>query len=313
MQAARRAAPTLWGSGAGPPARPAGPGRLMSAVSSFAAPPPKRRRLDGAGQHSRGLAATASSSSSDDDDEQPPPGALASGSADPVPRAAAAAAAAGARDQHPAAAYRSALAVQGDATGGESGGGGSAGGSGAAALPLTLAATAVAVSSRGGALDLRLCPGCSAPFNIACTRAAADSRHILDDPGLELDEATKTKFEQELQVLKDAAAAVDKQQQQQPVSEFDPGVIAAAVQAAAEREKQWPKWLALQQMLPGLSGLHEGASDEIEELRRRIDEQAKENQELRALLLLAQSESAGAASAVTDEGIPPRSAEGPHL
>ena len=121
-------------------------------------------------------------------------------------------------------------------------------------------------------------------------------------------------------MLKDAAAAVDKQQQQQPVSEFDPGVIAAAVQAAAEREKQWPKWLALQQMLPGLSGLHEGASDEIEELRRRIDEQAKENQqrfdeqakenqELRALLLLAQSESAGAAAAlaVTDEGIPPRS------
>jgi serine/threonine protein kinase len=148
---------------------------------------------------------------------------------------------------------------------------------------------------------------------------------ILDDPGLGLDEATKTKFEQELQVLKDAAAAADEQQQQQPVSEFDPGVIAAAVEAAAEREKQWPKWPALQQMLPGLPGLHEGASDEIEELRRRIDEQAKENQqrvdeqvkenqELRALLLLAQSESAGAAaSAVTDEGIPPRSAEGPHL
>ena len=83
------------------------------------------------------------------------------------------------------------------------------------------------------------------------------------------------------------------------------------MQAAAEREKQWPKWPALQRMLPGLSGLHEGTSGELEELRQRVDEQAKENQELRALLLLAQSESTGAAAAsavtVTDEGIPPRS------
>ena len=127
----RRAAPALWGSGAGPPPRPAGQGRLMSAASSFAAPRLKWRRLDDAGQHSLGLAETASSSSGDDDDEQPPPGALASGGADPVPRAAATALGAG--DQPPAAAYRSALAVQGDATGDESGGGSGGDGSARAA------------------------------------------------------------------------------------------------------------------------------------------------------------------------------------
>jgi HTH-type transcriptional repressor of NAD biosynthesis genes len=96
----RRAAPALWGSGAGPPPRPAGQGRLMSAASSFAAPPLKWRRLDDAGQHSLGLAETASSSSGDDDDEQPPPGALAPGGADPVPWAAATALGAGDQPIH---------------------------------------------------------------------------------------------------------------------------------------------------------------------------------------------------------------------
>ena len=133
----------------------------MSA-GSFAAPPAKRRRLDHAGQHRLGLAETASSG--DGDDEQRPPGALASGGADPVPRAAAAAVGAG--DQRPAAAYRSALAVQGDATGGGSDGDGSAGVSDAAAPILMLAAAAVSVSSRGGSTDLRLCPGCSRSYNI---------------------------------------------------------------------------------------------------------------------------------------------------
>ena len=175
----------MWGSGTGAPARGAGRGRLTRPlVSSFAAPPPKRRRLDGVGQHSLGLAETASSSG-DDDDEQPPPGALASDGADPVPRAAAAAAVAG--GQRPATPCRSALGLasavgpgSGESRGDGSDGDGSADDSGAAAPVLMLAATAVSVSSRGGSLDLRLCPGCSRPYNIMSSSPSSSrmARHV---------------------------------------------------------------------------------------------------------------------------------------
>jgi hypothetical protein len=88
-----------------------------------------------------------------------------------VPRAAAAAAVA--EGQGPAAPYRSALGLasevgpsSGESRGDGSDGDGSADGSGAAAPVLTLAATAVSVSSRGGSTDLRVCPGCSRAYGI---------------------------------------------------------------------------------------------------------------------------------------------------
>ena len=74
---------------------------------------------------------------------------------------------------------------------------------------------------------------------------------ILDDLGLS--EETKTSFHEQLAKFHEPLAKI--------VSEFDPDVIDAAEQAAAEREADliWPKCPTLQQMLPGLPGLQEEA------------------------------------------------------
>jgi serine/threonine protein kinase len=82
---------------------------------------------------------------------------------------------------------------------------------------------------------------------------------ILDE--LELDEETKAIFHEQLKALKHSGVVADEQQ----VSEFDPAAVNAAARAAAEHEEQWPKWPALQTMLPGLRGLHEAAAQTLEE------------------------------------------------
>ena len=76
---------------------------------------------------------------------------------------------------------------------------------------------------------------------------------VFDDADFDLDEETKTEILERLQALKADDAVLDETQ----VSDFDPVVIDAAAQVAAQREAQWPKWPALQKMLPGLRGLHE--------------------------------------------------------
>ena len=82
---------------------------------------------------------------------------------------------------------------------------------------------------------------------------------ILDDLGL--DEETKTSFHEALRTLQQLPATDEQPTDDKEVSEFDPAVV------AAEREAQWPKWPALQKMLPGLRGLDEAETQTLEEAR----------------------------------------------
>ena len=89
---------------------------------------------------------------------------------------------------------------------------------------------------------------------------------ILD--GLGLDEASKSSFHEALRTLQQLPAAGEPAADDKEASQFDdPAVVAAAAQTAAEREAQWPKWPALQQMLPGLRGLDEAETQTLEEAR----------------------------------------------
>ena len=98
---------------------------------------------------------------------------------------------------------------------------------------------------------------------------------ILD--GLGLDEASKSSFHEALRTLQQLPAAGEPVADDKEGSQFDdPVVVAAAAQTAAEREAQWPKWPALQKMLPGLRGLDEAETQTLEEALRRL--QAKDEE-----------------------------------
>jgi hypothetical protein len=89
---------------------------------------------------------------------------------------------------------------------------------------------------------------------------------VLDELGL--DHETKAAFHEKLRELKPTAAPCAQQ-----ASEFDPDVVDAAAQAAAEHEAQWPKWPALQKTLPGLSGLrglHAAEAQTLQDALRRL-------------------------------------------
>ena len=89
---------------------------------------------------------------------------------------------------------------------------------------------------------------------------------VLDELGL--DDDMKAAFHQKVRELKPTAAPCAQQ-----ASEFDPDVVDAAAQAAAEHEAQWPKWPALQKTLPGLSGLrglHAAEAQTLQDALRRL-------------------------------------------
>ena len=108
---------------------------------------------------------------------------------------------------------------------------------------------------------------------------------ILDDLGL--DEETKTKFHEALRTLRQQPAEDEPPADDKELSEFDPAVIDAAAQAAAEREARWPKWPTLQRMLPGLPGLrglHEADEQSLQDALRAKDAQlAAKDEELAVL------------------------------
>ena len=122
---------------------------------------------------------------------------------------------------------------------------------------------------------------------------------ILD--GLGLDEASKTSFHEELRTLQQLPAADEPAADDKEGSQFDdPAVVAAAAQAAAEREAQWPKWPTLQQMLPGLPGLETRGleTQTLEEALRRL--RAKD-EELAATVAAKDAELAATVAAKDEE------------
>eukprot|EP01046_Picozoa_sp_COSAG06_P030724 COSAG06_NODE_2936_length_6063_cov_6.578806_2_plen_1525_part_01 len=116
---------------------------------------------------------------------------------------------------------------------------------------------------------------------------------LVEDEDLGLDEETQAKFQDDLQALKGV-----QPHQAEEKSEFDPDVIAGGWEAARKRELKWPKWMAVQRLLPALSPDREGTTEtaEVQGLKDDI-------MELRAKLKKAQARS-GDAPELTD-GTPP--------